>query len=71
MTTPAGELSITCPKCGSLLDRSYWNQEYSQPCANTVVIRTRRVSEPDLQSLLRSKYNSLVDHPHWRRDYAS
>lgn len=44
-----------------------WNsrsQRLGDIAANTVVIRTPSVSEPDLQSLLRSKYNSLAEHPH-------
>lgn len=40
------------------------SQRLGDIAANTVVIRTPAVSEPDLQSLLRSKYNSLAEHPH-------
>jgi len=39
-------------------------QRLGDIAANTVVIRTPQISEPDLQSLLRSKYNSLAAHPH-------
>ena len=40
------------------------SQRLGDIAANTVVIRTPSISEPDLQSLLRSKYNSLAEHPH-------
>ena len=40
------------------------SQRLGDIAANTVVIRTPKISEPDLQSLLRSKYNSLAEHPH-------
>ena len=32
--------------------------------ANTIVIRTPRIFEPDLEQLLAGKYNSFRDHPH-------
>ena len=32
--------------------------------ANTIVIRTPRLAEPDLDRLLTGKYNSLREHPH-------
>jgi uncharacterized RDD family membrane protein YckC len=40
------------------------SQRLGDIAANTVVIRTAPISDPDLQSLLRSKYNSLAEHPH-------
>jgi uncharacterized RDD family membrane protein YckC len=40
------------------------SQRLGDIAANTVVIRTPSISEPDLASLLRSKYNSLAEHPH-------
>jgi len=48
---------VTCwfsPKCQRLGDIA----------ANTVVIRTPKVSEPDLDQLLSGKYNSLRAYPH-------
>lgn len=42
------------PKCQRLGDIA----------ANTVVIRSPRVSEPDLDQLLAGKFNSLRQHPH-------
>jgi len=48
---------VTCwfsPKCQRLGDLA----------ANTVVIRTPKVSEPDLNQLLAGKFNSLRAHPH-------
>jgi uncharacterized RDD family membrane protein YckC len=48
---------ISCwfsPKCQRLGDIA----------ANTIVVRTPRVSEPDLDQLLSGKFNSLRQHPH-------
>ena len=48
---------VTCwfsPKCQRLGDIA----------ANTVVIRTPKVTEPDLDQLLAGKYNSLRSYPH-------
>jgi len=48
---------VTCwlsPKCQRLGDIA----------ANTVVIRTQKVTEPDLDQLLAGKYNSLRAYPH-------
>jgi uncharacterized RDD family membrane protein YckC len=48
---------MTCwlsPKCQRLGDIA----------ANTIVIRTPKVSEPDLDQLLAGKFNSLRAHPH-------
>jgi uncharacterized RDD family membrane protein YckC len=42
------------PKCQRLGDIA----------ANTIVVRTPRVSEPDLDQLLSGKFNSLRQHPH-------
>jgi len=39
-------------------------QRLGDLAANTVVIRTPRVSEPDLDQLLAGKYNSLRQYPH-------
>ncbi len=39
-------------------------QRLGDIAANTVVIRIPKVAEPDLQSLTRGKYNSLLEHPH-------
>ena len=42
-----------------------WNcQRLGDLAANTVVIRSPRLSEPDLDQLLAGKYNSLRQHPH-------
>ncbi len=42
------------PKCQRLGDLA----------ANTIVIRSPRISQPDLDQLLAGKYNSLRQHPH-------
>ena len=39
-------------------------QRLGDLAANTIVIRTPRISEPDLEQLLAGKYNSFRDHPH-------
>jgi uncharacterized RDD family membrane protein YckC len=39
-------------------------QRLGDLAANTVVIRSPRLSEPDLDQLLAGKYNSLRQHPH-------
>lgn len=39
-------------------------QRLGDLAANTIVIRTPRLVEPDLDQLLAGKYNSLRDHPH-------
>jgi len=39
-------------------------QRLGDIAANTVVIRTPRVSEPNLDQLLAGKYNSLRQYPH-------
>ncbi len=39
-------------------------QRLGDLAANTVVIRTPRVSEPDIDQLLAGKYNSLRQYPH-------
>jgi uncharacterized RDD family membrane protein YckC len=45
-----------------LLSRSC--QRLGDIAANTIVIRHPRLSEPDLDQLLASKFNSLREHPH-------
>lgn len=39
-------------------------QRLGDIAANTIVVRTPRVSEPDLDQLLSGKFNSLRQHPH-------
>lgn len=39
-------------------------QRLGDLAANTVVVRTPKLAEPDLEQLLAGKYNSLRDHPH-------
>lgn len=39
-------------------------QRLGDIAANTVVIRTPKIAEPDLEQLLAGKFNSLRDHPH-------
>lgn len=47
---------------------SYWFsgkcQRLGDIAANTIVVRTSAVSEPDLDQLLAGKFNSLRQHPH-------
>jgi uncharacterized RDD family membrane protein YckC len=45
-----------------VLSRRY--QRLGDVAANTVVVRTPKLSEPDLDQLLAGKYNSLREHPH-------
>jgi uncharacterized RDD family membrane protein YckC len=45
-----------------LLNRRY--QRLGDVAANTVVVRTPKLNEPDLDQLLAGKYNSLREHPH-------
>ncbi len=45
-----------------LLNRRY--QRLGDIAANTVVVRTPKLNEPDLDQLLAGKYNSLREHPH-------
>jgi len=40
------------------------NQRLGDLAANTIVIRTPQIHEPDLDQLLAGKYNSFRDHPH-------
>ena len=39
-------------------------QRLGDLAANTIVIRQPKIPRPDLEQLLRNKYNSLRDHPH-------
>ena len=39
-------------------------QRLGDIAANTIVVRTPKVSEPDLDQLLTGKFNSLRQHPH-------
>jgi uncharacterized RDD family membrane protein YckC len=45
-----------------VLSRRY--QRLGDVAANTVVVRSPKLSEPDLDQLLAGKYNSLREHPH-------
>jgi uncharacterized RDD family membrane protein YckC len=41
-----------------------YGQRIGDLAANTVVVRTRQVSLPDLQNLFAGKFNSLLEYPH-------
>jgi uncharacterized RDD family membrane protein YckC len=46
----------------SLLSR--YSQRLGDMAANTIVVRSPRIREPDISQLLSDKFNSLREHPH-------
>lgn len=40
------------------------SQRLGDVAANTIVVRTPRIAEPDLEQILAGKYNSFLDQPH-------
>jgi uncharacterized RDD family membrane protein YckC len=49
---------------GTAMLRSRHAQRLGDFAAGTVVVRVERLREPDLDQILRGKFNSLRDHPH-------